>query len=388
MIAKKIIGKKILTFLPIIKKNRLVPMFFRSLVYHHISLLDFRTSIAVNKDPYNNDVMHSSSYQSNYPYCLGIIKEMWHNHKYFIAACRELNVSYKVIDISESNWIENILESDCDAFLVRPSVVVSVWKEMYDERIKIIHSELGKIVYPTSNELWFFENKRRMYYWLQANRFPIPETNIFYNKEKAISFAETVSLPIVFKSTISSGGRGIMVIDKRSKLINFIRRYFKKGFLPLYHEKKDREWGNILFQEYLPNAREWRIIRIGDSYFGYEKLCVDGLHSGSGKWKYMRPPDELLNLAKEITERGGFTSMDLDIFMTEDGRLLVNELQTYFGTQYKKEMCVVDNKAGRMVYNSDSNSWNFEAGSFCNNNLCNLRVKTLIKMLDNINLKG
>jgi hypothetical protein len=54
-------------------------------------------------------------------------------------------------------------------------------------------------------------------------------------------------------------------------------------------DPRDRQWGSVLFQQYIPDAREWRMIRIGDSFFGYEKIKVGEFHSGSHKWSYSRP---------------------------------------------------------------------------------------------------
>ena len=73
-------------------------------------------------------------------------------------------------------------------------------------------------------------------------------------------------------------------------------------------------------------------------------------------------------------------SMALDVFETKDGQYLVNELQSMFGMS-RPEMCVVDEKPGRMVFQRDSDSWVFESGEFCRNHLCNLRVQTLLALL-------
>jgi hypothetical protein len=124
------------------------------------------------------------------------------------------------------------------------------------------------------------------------------------------------------------------------------------------------------------------MIRIGESYFGYEKLKKGDFHSGSHLWNYSRPKSDLLDFVKGVTEKAGFTSMDLDIFEIPDRRYLVNELQTVFGMGHPYEMCVVDGKPGRMLFDRRSNSWKFEAGNFCQNYLCNLRVQTVLAMLD------
>ena len=72
--------------------------------------------------------------------------------------------------------------------------------------------------------------------------------------------------------------------------------------------------------------------------------------------------------------------MDLDIFETDDGRYLVNELQSVFGTVRPYQM-LVKSKAGRYLYNYDAKAWHFEEGIFCQNGCCNLRVQALVERL-------
>lgn len=163
-------------------------------------------------------------------YTLGIIKEFWHQHWHYIAACRDLRVSYKFLDISGPNWLQVIEESGCDAFLIRPSVQLSIWKQMFDERIRVIAKDLGKIIFPGSDELWFFESKRRMHYWLQAHGVPHPKTWVFYDLKQALAFADHAELPVVYKSDLGSGASGVRIFRKRDFLSRHIQKCFKQGF--------------------------------------------------------------------------------------------------------------------------------------------------------------
>ena len=43
-----------------------------------------------------------------YPFVLGVIKQFRHYHKHYIAACQDLGVSCKVLDISGSDWFKVI----------------------------------------------------------------------------------------------------------------------------------------------------------------------------------------------------------------------------------------------------------------------------------------
>ena len=133
-----------------------------------------------------------------------------------------------------------------------------------------------------------------------------------------------------------------------------------------------------MLQEYLPNAKEWRMMRIGNSYYGYRKEKVGDFHSGSGAWSWLDPPRKLLKLLHDVTEAGGFTSMDVDIFETEDGRYLVNELQTVFGALTPKDMLHVDGVNGRYLYNKEKDEWIFDPGDHSRNMCANARLDYLI----------
>lgn len=319
------------------------------------------------------------------PYTIGIFYEVMHYHKVYIAACREMGISYKLIDLFANDWIEQICESGCDAYLVWPSVSTGLWKEMYDDRLRILVRELGGIIYPTYQEIWLYENKRRVRDWLEAREIPHPKTWIFYDMEEAMEFAHSASLPLVFKTNIGASHSGVWILRKRSEVLRMIKTAFQKGIVARGKNSLDKEWGVVYFQEYLPNIKEWRMMRIGHSYFGYRKEKVGDFHSGSGAWSWLDPPRELLDLLREITEAYGFSSMDIDFFETTSGDYLVNELQTVFGATTPVEMLKVDGEEGRYIYDAASQSWIFQAGNFSRNMCANARVDYLINhILPNI----
>jgi glutathione synthase/RimK-type ligase-like ATP-grasp enzyme len=252
---------------------------------------------------------------------------------------------------------------------------------MFDERLRILSQDLGKILFPTCEEIWFYESKRRMHYWLAAHQIPHPRTWVFYDQDQALEFADQARLPIVFKADFGSGSMGVRVLRRRATLRRLIHRCFKRGFLKTGADPRDRQWGSVLFQEYLPDLAEWRMIRIGESYFGYQKVRKGDFHSGSHVFRYGRPPTDLLRLTQAVTDQGGFLSMALDCFVTSDGRCLVNEMQTTFGLHVTDGLPMVEGRRGRLLYDRAQDDWRFEPGDFCRNRLCNLRVETLVKIL-------
>jgi hypothetical protein len=326
------------------------------------------------------DAEEVSSYPARYDVTLGIIREFTHKHHPYIAACRELGVPYKLVDISGPDWLAVVTNCACDAFLVRPPAFRSIWKQMFDERLKVMTEELDKVIYPSLQEIWLYESKRRMHYWLSAHGIPHPRTWVFYDRQEALGFVEQATLPIVYKSDLGAAASGVRIFRDRHALRRWIRRCFGKGAVRNLGDVRDREWGSVFLQEHFSEVREWRMVRIGDSYFGHLKLKKGEFHSGSGRAGWEDPPKALLDLTRDVTERGRFASMALDVFETPDGRFLVNELQTVFGfAASRTSQMIVDGKSGRYVF--DAGSWRFEEGNFSEGGGYKLRVETLLGLL-------
>lgn len=315
------------------------------------------------------------------PFRLGIIREFFHYHKHYVAACRELGVSYRLIDISTNDWIRCVREAECDAFLVWPSVSVRVWREMFDERLRILEHELGILVYPKYHETWLYESKRRVHEWLLAKGVRHPQTWVFFERGSAEAFAAKVELPIVVKTNLGASHSGVWIVRRRTELRGMVKKAFSNGLLARGRHRSEAENGFIFIQQFLPDVREWRMVRIGDSYFGHPKGRVGDFHSGSGKVGWTPPEARHLDFLKHVTEVGGFTSMDVDMFETLGGELLVNELQTVFGAGFSVDQTRINGKAGRFVYAGGSSPWQFEEGDFARNMCANARVDYLVSRL-------
>src|SRR5690606_22484753 len=138
----------------------------------------------------------------------------------------------------------------------------------------------------------------------EANNVPHPRTWVFYDRQLAMEFADKCDLPIVYKSDMGSGSSGVIIFRHRDVIRKHIKRCFKKGFTTYRRSPKDREYDSVLFQEYLPDVREWRTVRIGDSFFAYEKVQQNDFHSGSHQFRYGKPPDEILDFSLYVCDLG------------------------------------------------------------------------------------
>lgn len=323
---------------------------------------------------------------------IGILNEFLGQENNYIRACQDLNVEYELIDIISNNWIENIKNSKCDGLLVRPSYKKETWKRMYDEKLYFINYVLKKPIYPDYYSLLIYENKKNMSYFLGINDLPMPKTWVFYDKKEALEFLDNyVKYPLVFKTNIGSAALGVKFVDKKKskKFVNRIFtkfKYYNRGFTKWsksrfgvsYPLLDDKQYNFVIFQEKIDVKYEWRVIRIGESYFGHQKITNGKFHSGSGKVGWVRPNDELLNLVKNITDKNNFRSMDIDIFEDANGSYYINEMQAIFGS-YDNSQMYIDGKPGRFMCINEK--WIFEEGYFNQNGSCNLRVLDFIETL-------
>ena len=366
--------------LKLIQKNpglrNLVPPGLRNKIKKQFIMTEYNEKIFARFNPYV-DSDDEWEYNANSEVTLGIIFDPTHYHRYYMSACKDLNISYKVIDIRGADWVNTVKNSGCSAFLVWPALTTAVLKEMIDERTQWIQ-EMGYLVYPDPMSIYLLDNKRRVKDWLTIHGYETPDTWSFYKKEDALAFVEKSKIPIVFKSIKEGVSRGVVICRQREEARALVHKCFKNGFVPKRTDHRNRQWDFCLFQEYLPNVQERRMIRIGDSYLAIDKIMVGDFHSGSGTMLWAKPERYFLDKTKEITDKGNFTSMNVDFFISEDGRILVNELHALF---HGPEIEDAPEK-GRYLFNEATNEWEFEAGNFYRNYCCNLRVKDVLNKLE------
>ncbi len=315
----------------------------------------------------------------------------------YILACKKLNIEYKLINILNNDWISKIKQSKCDGFLVWMPSDIQEEKTIYDEKIYFIAKILNKHIYPSYEELYIYENKRMMAYFLEVFNFPMPKTDIFYNRKDALHYINTTPLPLVFKANIGWGSMNVDIVRNKFFAKYIILRIFGliHPLLTFGYVTWTRRYKNIplpllgkiqkhylLVQEYSEIKWEWRIIKIGNSYFGHQKLLNGEFASGSDLVGWVKPPIELLKMVKNIAQKGGFYSIAVDIFETEENKYLINEIQSLFGS-FKSSQMYIDNKPCRYI--EKNNQFILEYGEFNYYGSNVLRVKHFVELLNEIN---
>lgn len=307
------------------------------------------------------------------------------------SACTINNVEYKVIDFKKPDWLNNC--ENIDGYLVRPPCQYQEHKTIFDERIYLLNKILKKDVYPSFEELYVYESKRNMALFMQAYQLPHVKTKVYMDYKTLEAEFSQFNYPLVVKSNIGAGSSGVRILNKErelkkisKKVFNSINPLLSNGFpptkkykgisIPLYGVAQKHF---LIIQDFIKLKVEWRMIRIGNSYFGHQKLIgKNGMASGSLLVGWEEPPLKLLELLHSATEVMGMDCMVLDIFEDIHGEYYINEMQTIIGAILPYQM-KVDGKPGR--YKRVNKEYVFEPGEHCTNKCWDLRVAHFIKKL-------
>lgn len=343
--------------------------------------------------------------------CIILKNELDDDHLLWVNACEMFpeRINYFIVDLMRFDWLDKIQEKKVDVLLAKPGGVSQIFKQLYDERIYILDRSLGYRVFPSAEEVFIYENKRFLASWLKANQIPHPATSVFYFEDEATSAIDRSTFPIVAKTNIGASGSGVTILKNRADAIQYVKNSFsskgaaqrtgpnfeKGGILSrglyyvlnpskirnklrIYRLRSDSiQKGFVIFQEYVPHQFEWRVVRIGDSFFAHKKMVKGEKASGSLIKGYSNPPLSLFDFVKDITDKHQFYSQAVDLFETPNG-YLVNEMQCIFGQSDPYQM-LVDNTPGR--YRFISNEWVFEPGDFNQLESYKLRIEHLIETL-------
>ncbi len=334
--------------------------------------------------------------------------ELEDDHILWIKACEDYHdqVEYRVVNLTSNNWLEEIQKEPFDILLAKPGGLTAHFKQLYDERIYILGIVLGYKIFPSPQEIFIYENKRFLASWLKSNNIPHPTTDVFYGYGEALEYTSSASYPFVAKTNIGASGSGVKIVKSINEAKDYIEKTFRGGGAP-QRTGPNREKGKILkrgihyifhpsdiikklhiyetkaanlqkdfliFQEFIPNDFEWRVVRIGGSFFAHKKLKAGEKSSGSLLKNYDNPPLEIMDFVKQITDNQKFYSQAIDIFESNRG-YLVNEMQCIFGQSDPYQM-LVDGIPGRYRYLNDK--WTFEKGDFVTNACYNLRLEFIL----------
>lgn len=283
---------------------------------------------------------------------------------YFHRALAMLGLQGGVLDPACDDFHDRILAAPNQVLLCRPTHFTNQQRQLFWEKTLPLYDMPGVLVSPPRRALNIYEAKRELAYFLKLNRIPHPETHVFYDRDEALAFARDCPLPQVFKTNTGSSATGVEILRDRKALIALIHELFARHYIKRsLSDHRDLDYGHVILQRFISPVREYRVIKVGESWFGHEKMpgAESELMSGSGINAWTPPPQELLDFCADLAGRFGFGTMCFDIFRSGDGPWMVNELQTWFGS-YDNSQMYLDGVPGRYVRRNGS--WVFEPGFF------------------------
>lgn len=298
----------------------------------------------------------------------------------FVISCDILGIDYDVLYIQDPQLLSRLVHTGCDGLMIDPAHDNNIIRQIFHEISQVISFDLKTPIYPTFRELSIYEAKRSLINFLVANQIPHPKTYIFYDNESAITFVNNIKFPIVFKTSIGASASGVEIIHSKKDALKLIDTVFNKYYLRKYEtDKRSMEWGYIILQDFIENVKEYRIVKIGDSWFGHQKWKTENqvFLSGSGVHLWSTPCEELLEFCYNIAQRHCFTTMCFDVFENAEGQYMINELQTWFGSYDPSEM-FIDGVPGR--FRKLEGKWVFETG------LYNVQGSVLLRLVDFISI--
>ena len=159
---------------------------------------------------------------------------------------------------------------------------------------------------------------------------PVPESVMLSNpvdESVVVEAVSELSFPLVVKPNSATRGVGVAKAGDVDSLLGIV------DYLNLVHDYRATGDKSYLIQEYLPDARDYRVMVVDSEYIGaVERRLPEKL--GEGRWKHnvhrgaeatgVDLPAEHRRLAEDVADVLGISYLGVDLLETDD-RLVVNE---------------------------------------------------------------
>lgn len=300
---------------------------------------------------------------SNKPF-VGLVKSENHQYSYWPKFERYLinnNIPYEFLDIKSSKFI-----AESDKFDIIIWRTLSLYSDQWEatDKIEFLEKYKNKTILPSTDSLWFYEDKVRQAWLFEHLNLPYLKTFISYNKQEILDYIENVDYPIISKDKTSSSATGVRLIKTKSEARNHVLKIFSKGIkLP---EDYIKQKNYVIFQEKVPNEGfDLRVIMIGNYYLGYYRFPEKGdfRASGSGIYEKREIPLEVLKLAKKVKESLPKTYMLAVDFLQDsrDMKYYIIETSIFISVE-SSEQLFVDGVPGRYI--EEHGNFKFEKGRY------------------------
>ncbi|HET8902020.1 MAG TPA: hypothetical protein VFM84_08800 [Holophagaceae bacterium] len=261
----------------------------------------------------------------------------------FERACGSLGLEARVIPVDHDGWMDAVKEAGL--FVWRPTMGDA--SEMAEMRTKLpLIEAMGVPCFPNSLMLWLYDDKIRETFFLKLHGYPMPGTFVSFSREESADFLEGATYPLIAKTHTGASASGVVRLEGRREALKLLEGVFRKETLiekvkEKYHYIPRLAKGDFLLarkhrfldacprytyaQSFIRTDSDWRITTLGSdliSVFVRRNRPDDFRASGSGIWEMVEASDlpvEACDLALEISNRHGFTSMAYDFMKGPEG---------------------------------------------------------------------
>ena len=276
---------------------------------------------------------------------------------------RSNDISYDYLDIHSSSWMEDAKKFDL--LIWRP--MSTPWElEEAREKIYFLERHLNKLVYPSYNEVVFYENKILQYYILKEMSFPVIETFISSDYDEVLNWIEKAEYPLVSKIKTGSASMGVLLLKDKNSANKYVEKIFRSGNPTYWPFQRQKNY--VFFQKYIKNRGfDLRIVVIDkDNIFGYFREVPKGDFRASGMETVVKKelPIEAVKMAFDILNKLNFTNLSVDFLQSEqDNKFYIIEASNFVRVKTDEQL-KINGIAGRYRYIAESESLNFEKGRY------------------------
>ncbi|ESP87618.1 ATP-grasp domain-containing protein [Candidatus Halobonum tyrrellensis] len=159
----------------------------------------------------------------------------------------------------------------------------------------------------------------------------VPDTAMVSNpadEAEVLAAAERVGYPLVVKPNSTTRGVGIASVSDPDSLLGVT------DYLDLVHDYRATGDKSYLLQEFLPDARDYRVMVLDGSYAGAVERRLPDAERAAGRWKHnvhrgavaerVDPPAEARATAERAAATLDAPLLGVDLLVSE-GRLVVSE---------------------------------------------------------------
>jgi glutathione synthase/RimK-type ligase-like ATP-grasp enzyme len=241
-------------------------------------------------------------------------------------------VETEILDFSIEDWIDEIIKRrHYNALLWR------VWHRPDDlheakTKIALIERECNLRCFPSSSNLWSYNDKERQFYLSRFYNFPMPRTLVSRNKDEAVAFAISAGFPLVLKAPFGACGENIWLLRNMASLMSYLEAIFSSQGMALY-DPITRLRGVVYLQEYIKSIRDLRIITVGNEVaLAFWRKSEGWKHNISlgASIEVEGIPEKAINLALTAAKKIDFPWCAFD-FIENNDNLILLEFSVQFG---------------------------------------------------------